>query len=224
MRGSLCTVSLCSSDPEILVERGKLRMVDEQNSPLDPDALLQSEFNYVAQTAFQANEDRARVTTFYLVNLGSFVAALYSSQLAQSVQNETAVLFASLFFVLSITGILTILQLIRLRQAWFESVAAMNQIKEYYRVHFPSLRLEQAFRWQKSNIPALYKPWSVSFLLVLQVAILSGISLAGAFYYFGLMFNYVLWLGAPLAGLGYIFVQMLLYWQLLKSPRTPKKK
>ena len=71
--------------------------------------------------------------TFYLVNLGGFVAALYSSQAASSVQPEVEGFFGGLFLLLSITGLLTILQLIRLRQAWFESVAAMNQIKEYYR-------------------------------------------------------------------------------------------
>jgi hypothetical protein len=48
---------------------------------LSPGEMLQSEFTYIAQTAFQANEDRARVTTLYLVNLGGLVAALVSSQL-----------------------------------------------------------------------------------------------------------------------------------------------
>ena len=198
-------------------------MADEHDSPLDPDALLQSEFAYVAQSAFQANEDRARVTTFYLVNLGSFTAALYSSQQGSAIQSDTAVLFAGLFLVLSITGVLTILQLVRLREAWFESVAAMNQIKEYYRVHFPSLKLEQALRWQKNSIPAAYKPWSVSYLLVLQVALLSGVSLGAAVYYFGMMFQYSLWLGALLVGAGFVVGQMALYRRLLNSRRSPKK-
>ena len=198
-------------------------MADETELPLSPDSLLQSEFAYVAQSAFQANEDRARVTTFYLVNLGSFAAALYSSQLANSVQADTAVLFGGLFLVLSITGVLTILQLIRLRQAWFESVAAMNQIKEYYRARFPALKLEQAFRWQKISTPAVFKPWSVSFLLVLQVALLSGVSLGAAVYYFGMMFRYSLWLGAPLVGIAYVGAQMLLYRHLLRERRKIKK-
>jgi hypothetical protein len=198
-------------------------MPEDHESPLDPDALLQSEFNYLAQSAFQANEDRARVTTFYLVNLGSFTAALYSSQQGSAVQSDTAVLFAGLFIVLSITGVLTILQLIRLRQAWFESVAAMNQMKEYYRAHFPALKLEQAFRWQKSSIPPAYKPWSVSFLLVLQVALLSGVSLGAAVYYFGMMFQYSLWVGALLGGAAYVVLQMLIYRRLLNNRRSPKR-
>ena len=59
-----------------------------RNHPFPGPDILQAEFNYIAQTAFQANEDRARVTTFYLVNLGGFVAALYSSQVANSPQPE----------------------------------------------------------------------------------------------------------------------------------------
>lgn len=182
---------------------------------LSPDDILQSEYNYIAQTAFQAHEDRARVTTFYLVNLGGFVAALFSSQIANSPQPEVDGLFGGLFLLLSATGLLTILQLIRLREAWFESVAAMSQIKEYYRAHFPTLKLEQALRWNKNSLPALYKPWSISFLLALQVAVLSGVSLGAAVYYFGLLVHYSLWLGAPLVGLVYVLVQLWLYTRLL---------
>jgi hypothetical protein len=198
-------------------------MPDDHEGHLSPNSLLQSEFSYVAQSAFQANEDRARVTTFYLVNLGSFVAALYSSQMANSVQADTAVLFAGLFLILSVTGVLTILQLIRLRQAWFESVAAMNQIKEYYQAHFPALKLEQAFRWNRHSMPQAFKAWSVSYLLVMQVALLSGVSLGAAVYYFGLMAGYSLWLGALLAGLLYVVFQMLFYRRMLRERHKPKK-
>ena len=44
------------------------------------EELLQTEFDYIARTAFQANEDRARVSSFYLVAVGSMVAALFSTQ------------------------------------------------------------------------------------------------------------------------------------------------
>ncbi len=186
---------------------------------LSPDGLLSAEYTYIAQTAFQAHEDRARVITFYLVNLGGFVAALYSSQNPGTVQDEVLGLFGGLFLVLSITGMLTILQLIRLRQAWFDSVAAMSQIKEYYRARLPELKLEQAFLWRKSTAPAHYKPWSISFLLALQVALLSGVSLGASVYYFGLLARYVLWLGALIVGAVYVGVQMGLYARLLKEKR-----
>ena len=194
-------------------------MPPEPNDLLSPNDLLQSEFSYIAQTAFQANEDRARVTTFYLVNLGGFAAALYSSQGTNSAQPQLYALFGGLFLILSLTGMLTLLQLIRLRQAWFESIAAMNQIKDYYRARFPALNLEQALRWGQVNQPALHKPWSISYFLALQVAVMGGASLGAAVYYFGLLVQYSLWLGALLAGGAYIAGQMVLYWRLLTGKK-----
>ena len=44
--------------------------------------LIVAEFNYIAQTAFQANEDRARVSQLFFVTFGTVIAALYSSQLS----------------------------------------------------------------------------------------------------------------------------------------------
>ena len=49
--------------------------------PVELDELLAAEYNYIAQTASQANEDRARVSSFYLVAVGSLVAGLLSTQL-----------------------------------------------------------------------------------------------------------------------------------------------
>ena len=194
-------------------------MPTEPNDQLSPNDLLQSEFNYIAQTAFQANEDRARVTTFYLVNLGGFAAALYSSQGTNSTQPGLYALFGGLFLILSLTGMLTLLQLIRLRQAWFESIAAMNQIKTYYQDRFPGLKLEEALRWGQSNPPALHKPWSISYFLALQVAVMGGASLGASVYYFGLLAQYSLWLGALIAGGVYLAGQMVLYWRLLREKK-----
>ena len=195
-------------------------MAADPQSPLNPNGLLESEFDYIAQTAFQANEDRARVTTFYLVNLGGLVAALFSSQLASSLQAEVDLLFGGLFAVLSATGLLTILQLARLRQAWYESVQALDQIKEYYTRQFPSLKLEQAFRWKMGNIPRLYKPWSISFLLVLQIAVLGGVSLGAAAYYFGLLAGYRAWPVVAAAGIIYFIFQLWLHRRLLSKGST----
>lgn len=49
---------------------------EREMPPLDPGEMLQSEFTYISQTAFQANQDRARVTTFYLVNLAGLLAVV----------------------------------------------------------------------------------------------------------------------------------------------------
>src|SRR5581483_5961210 len=99
---------------------------------LTPDEILVAEFEYVKDTVFQANEDRARVTSFYLVTTGSLVAAILGSQVERLQDPQTYLAFSALFIVLSISGVLTLLQLVRLRQAWYDSVLALNQIKEFY--------------------------------------------------------------------------------------------
>jgi hypothetical protein len=157
---------------------------NEKKKPkqITEDAILTAEFGYIAQATFQANEDRARVTNFYLITLGTFIAAIFSNDIPIS-QSFGEVLvnigFGLLFTLVSIQGILTLLQLARLRGAWFESVAAMNQIKSYYEERFPTL--EKAFRWRDETLPSRFKRNSVGYYLALQVALLSGITLSAAF-------------------------------------------
>lgn len=151
---------------------------------LNPDELLQGEYKYIAQTAFQANEDRSRVTSFYFVSVGSFVAAIIGTQLeAQS--RIVSFAFFALFLVLTFMGALTIAQLARLRAAWHESVEAMNQIKDFYIKHHPEVK--DAFKWRLRSIPPTNKPYSIANLIAVEVALLSSLT-TGAGAYFLLSF------------------------------------
>jgi len=49
---------------------------------LKPDDILTAEYEYIARTVFQANEDRSRVASFYFVSVGSIVAAILGTQFA----------------------------------------------------------------------------------------------------------------------------------------------
>jgi hypothetical protein len=194
-----------------------------ENASLNPNDILTAEFAYIAQTAFQANEDRARVTNFYLVTLGGFIAALFSSQAQKLMVPHVYWAFAALFVVLSLASILTLLQLVRLREAWFDSVQAMNEIKGYYQGRLPGLELDKAFAWKTTTLPAKYKPWSVGFLLALQVALLGGASAGAAVVFVGLTWGAWLWGWAVVAALVCLGAQMVLYRLLLRKRaiRTP---
>lgn len=182
---------------------------------LIPDEILSREFEYIAQTATQAQEDRARVTTFYLVAAGTFVAAILGVQFEDIARSFITIAFVALFVVLSLMGLLTLLQLIRLRQAWFESVRAMNQMKDYYVKRQPDLA--DAFRWRTATIPVKYKPWSVAYLLALQVAVLSTGTLAAAVLFMGLYFGHLWWWQSALAGVLFLVVQMWLHRRMLSG-------
>lgn len=159
---------------------------------LNPDELLQGEYKYIAQTAFQANEDRSRVTSFYFVSVGSFVAAIIGTQLeAQS--RIVSFAFFALFLVLTFMGALTIAQLARLRAAWHESVEAMNQIKDFYIKHHPEV--EDAFKWRLRSIPPTNKPYSIANLIAVEVALLSSLTTGAGAYFLLSFLGEVTWVG-----------------------------
>lgn len=148
------------------------------DNPEIPQGILIAEFEYISQTAFQANEDRARASEFFLISFGTLLAAVLTTQFGDVETRFLYRLFIVLFTVVGAWGALTILQLCRLRQAWLESVRAMNAIKDAMIDRSPEMA--GYFRWRTHSIPKAYKPWSVGFLLALQVSMVSGIALGAA--------------------------------------------
>lgn len=142
------------------------------NPKLDPKDLILAEFNYIASNVFQANEDRARVSSYYFVTAAAVVAAILGSNL----QNGSTWIYSGfmlLFAVLSLIGYFTVLQLARLRIAWRESADAMNRVVKYYVDHSTDLQVEQALVWfrRDEKLPAQGRAESVSFLLALSVVV-----------------------------------------------------
>jgi len=154
------------------------------------NSILIAEYEYIANSAIQANEDRARVASFYLIAVGSLVAALFSTQIFEINKNLTPLnfLFSGLFFVLTLLGGLTVIQLARLRAAWYESMMALNQIKDY--MIGKDKDLTKAFRWKNNSMPPLYKKNSVSYQQTVEVAILSGVMFGATIYFLLLGINY----------------------------------
>jgi hypothetical protein len=159
---------------------------------LDTNEILKAEYNYIANTVFQANEDRSRVASFYFVSVGSLVAAILSTIFSAENIKNFALAFAGLFAVLTALGALTLAQLARLRAAWHESVEAMNQIKDYYIKH--NKTIEPAFKWRLKTLPGTDKPYSIANLMAIEVSMLSAITSATAFYFLLLKLgNITLW-------------------------------
>ena len=124
--------------------------------------------------------------------------------------------FSGLFLFLSLFGLLTLLQLIRLRGAWFESVKAMNQIKDAIIENATDTPLEKAFRWRTSTLPIAYKPWSVAFLLAFQVSLLGTATFGASIYYGSLALNRLSPISAIVGGIIFLILQQYLYKKLLK--------
>jgi hypothetical protein len=157
-----------------------------------PDDILVAEYEYIAATAHDANEDRSRVASFYFVSAGSIVAAILGTQFAKDSLRSVAPAFSILFFVLTILGALTIAQLARLRAAWHESIEAMNQIKDFYIRKFPET--QSAFKWSGRTIPPTNKSFSIANLIALEVALLGALTTAAAFYFILFALGEVTWM------------------------------
>lgn len=184
---------------------------------LNIDTILSTEFNYIAQTAFQANEDRARVTSFYLVTVGTFLAAILSTQFITAPNVLILGGFSLLFLIISIMGLLTLFQLARLRSAWYESILALNQIKDFYINHIPNYPLSQAFRWATHSTPPKAKLNSISFLLVLEVTLLGALSFGiGTIFLTSALGNLTVWSGL-IAGPLFLVFQLFVYFRYLKN-------
>jgi hypothetical protein len=196
----------------------------KDKSPLDPDEILKAEFDYIANSAFQANEDRSKAASFFLVSVGSLVAAIFGAQELSTLEEVPLTLYrvlAGLFLVLTILGCLTIAQLARLRLAWYDAAIAMNQVKRYYSKNIKGL--DEAFHWRADTLPEKFKAASISFYTVLEVALLSALTFGACAYFFQLGIPYAkcLWAFTVSSGALTFFLVLFIYKQLLKDKRKP---
>lgn len=194
-------------------------MPTHKSPPLDFDELLAAEYDYIAQTASQAHEDRARVSSFYLIAVGSLVAALFSTQLFEpdSFTQTVKIMFGGLFLLLTLLGTSTIMQLARLRAAWFESMQAMNQLKEF--MVSQNKELANAFLWTNSSLPSKYKTNSVSYYQAVEVALISALMFGAAIFFLQQAFftiSLISWIISILSGTLTIYTQLIIYKRSLK--------
>jgi len=193
-------------------------MPPNKPQPLDFDELLAAEYDYIAQTALQANEDRARVSSFYLIAVGSLVAALFGTQfLDPNFFSKTVdIMFSGLFFLLTLLGTSSIMQLARLRGAWYESSLALNQLKDF--MMSQNKNLNRAFRWTGSSLPRKYKSSSVSYYQAVEVALISGLMLGAAAFFLQMAFYTVTlfnWILSGGLGALTVYIQLAIYKRLL---------
>lgn len=190
-------------------------MPAKKDLPIELDELLAAEFDYIAQTAVQANEDRARVSSFYLIAVGSLVAALFGTQLFDNENFTSTVkfMFSGLFILLTLLGTSTVIQLGRLRAAWHESMLAMNQLKDFAMRQSPELI--EAFRWKTTTLPSKYKKGSVSYFQAIEVSLISGLMFGASIFFLIQAFIPVVgllhWTIALPIGLVMVFIQLAIY-------------
>jgi len=172
---------------------------------LDPDEILQQEFEYARETALQANNDRTQVVNLYVILVGGLGSlALGLPSLALDIR-----WLAALLGVVGVLGVFNVLKLIRLRQAWHDSVLAMNRIKDFYLAHYPEMA--PAFRWRTETLPPPGKLGTITFDLTVLVALIDSLAVGAAAYLAG-----VPGWGAAVAATAFGALQLGLYFRLLR--------
>jgi hypothetical protein len=163
-----------------------------------PDAvagdILLAEFGYAQAAALQANEDRARASSYFLATAGSVMLALLGLKLDPVPHPLLTLGFAALFTALTVIGFTTLNQLAGLRLAWLEACRAMNHIKDRYVRMYPAL--DGAFRWTDATLPPAFKPTSIGSHLARLLATVIGLAAASTTI-FVLWTAWVLRMAAP---------------------------
>jgi len=172
------------------------------------DSILIAEFNYAAQTAFQANEDRVRVFNFVFANLLTLGASLVVPFFNISINPA---IFSVVFIIIAIIGSLSIIQLIKLRLAWESSVKVMNAIKQYYIAHSP--QIDSVFHWRADTIPKRTGIFNITFMMSFTLMIVNSISLCACLF---LYINTLSPLLLAFFGLVLLCLQLILWFRVIK--------
>jgi len=190
--------------------------IPPQSANLAPSDILGWEFEYARTTASESMQDRHTMTNFYLLTVGvvtSGVVTLLTGEAPLGADTTLrSIIGTVLIWLLCVIGWFYFLSLIRLRQAWYDSIRAMNRIKDFCIRHASSIDpnvLRMAFLWQPSTVPHPGKPWTVYFYAAALIGFLNSI----AFVAGGLLILMVLgalppdnlWSGALLVVMGFLF-------------------
>ncbi len=187
---------------------------DQEVTNLDPNQILIAEYNYAAQTAFQATEDRVRVFNYVLASIATFIGSFFLPGLSGVI---SPLAFSLLFLILFVFGLMSLFKLAKLRTSWVSSVKAMLKIKEFY-VANTYEGLEHAFRWTSDTLPKADKAWSVAFLMALTTMFLNSLTAAGSLYLFIFEVNKVMWIGeSVLFAVIMLIVQMIFWFRATKN-------
>lgn len=147
------------------------------------ESIIVEEFNYASSTAYQALEDRGRMFGIYL-GIASLLAgglgALYElgrKNAAPDVNSQ--VIAVALLLLAGIIGVIFFFKIVRIRQAFTDSLLTMNVIKEHYITEFKATvpAVENIFRWRMKSMPSARRFGSLTFLVCLGVTLVDSIAL-----------------------------------------------
>ncbi len=144
--------------------------------------ILKLEFEYAKSSSFQAEKDRLAIVNFYLGLFGIVTPVVFG--LREVIDTNLNIVGAIILLVIAFIGVIFVLQLVRLRQAWIESAKAMGRIKDYFIEQNKSI--SNYLIWQSQTIPKPQKFKTISFFSSITIICLGTVSLVLALTLLGL--------------------------------------
>jgi hypothetical protein len=148
---------------------------------LHADSILLQEFNHANVTAYQAKEERARLFSTYLVQMGVVVSAVVTLETIYA-SHPQIVLTVGAIIMGAFGGIESVVYFARvfaLGSTLQDSIVAMNLIKEFYiqQLQREMPQLEHAFHWRLAGKSARKQSGKMPFLMS------SSLSLIGSAFF-----------------------------------------
>lgn len=149
----------------------------QENSFVLSDILVQ-EYEYIRETAKQAMSDRHTMVNYFLLITGGILTIIGSQffKLEGIAPGAVSVgMLTVLAVVINVIGWIYFMHIIRLRQAWCSSAAAMNQIKEFYVINgrVPDDLARSAFLWDTKSMPKAGKKSNVFYYSATLISFVS---------------------------------------------------
>lgn len=164
---------------------------------LKAESILLEEFSYAGVSAYQAREDSAALVNIYLLATGAFATGLgvmANTNVGAARPTVSIVAIAALvIFALLSFGFFA--RFLGLEQEYREGLMAMGVIKEYYiqRLRRTAPDIELAFRWRLRKRLRVATLAGGAPTIAWTIALLSGLSVAGAIgesrLFYGLVSN-----------------------------------
>jgi hypothetical protein len=144
--------------------------------PMKAEEILEWEYEYVRNTASEAMQDRHTMINFYLVLVGVVASGVVANLDKLDKWQGGATL---LLWVVCGIGWFHFLILVRLREAWHESLQALQWIRDFCVEHADDIssdELRKAFLWRRETLPRAGKRWSVFYYSALLIAFLDSVA------------------------------------------------
>lgn len=143
------------------------------------ESMMLAEFNYASATAYQALEDRGRMFNFYLGIAGVLASGLGALYGFGNNVGQAQALAMALLILAGFIGVIFFLKIVRIRQAFDDSLLTMNVIKEHYIKEFTGKvpAVDQIFRWRTASMPSGRRFGSLTFLVCFAITFIDSFAL-----------------------------------------------